>query len=139
MFRLVILAICLSCTLQLQAQEGYTKKVAAEMLAVMAPAGERVVIDRQVTVNDEYSDFTFRAEASASGYHVALVFPYTAGFTKFDGYVTYGNEEKRLPFKFTASTKTGRLYLKVPCKPGATAHLRFRNDHHHFFEHQPGQ
>jgi hypothetical protein len=44
--------------------------------------------------------FTFTASGSAAGYNVTLVFPYSANFTKFEEYATYGDEAKRLPFKY---------------------------------------
>ncbi len=60
------------------------------------------------------------------------MFPYLAAYTKIDGYVTYGDEaKKRLPFKLTGGDKVGHLYLKVPSKPGHTAHLHYRDDYFH--------
>jgi hypothetical protein len=99
----------------------------------MTTSGETVVIDREVRVADDYTDFTFTASSSASGYNVALVFPYTSGYTKFEGYVTYGDEARRLPFKynpgsaFKEGNQIGYLFLKVPSKPGHTAYLRFKD------------
>lgn len=131
MFRVVLLAISLFCALPLAAQEGYTKGMAAKMLAEMVTNGETVVMDREVQVGGEYTDFTFTASSSASGYNVALVFPYSPGYTNFEGYVTYGDEAKRLPFKYTPGSsfkkgnQIGYLFLKIASKPGHTAHLRF--------------
>ena len=93
----------------------------------MTTGGEEVVIDRTQGVRGEYSDITFPASASAAGYNVVLVFPYSAGYTSMDGYATYGDEAKRLQFKFKQAERSAYLILKLPSMPGRTAHLRFKD------------
>ena len=133
MLKILIAAVVLFAALPASAQSEYTLQNAARMLAEMTTGGEKVIIDRNVTVGDESTDITFTASSSAAGYHVALVFPYSTGYTKFEGYVDYGDESKRLPFKYNPGSdlrdgpKIGYLYLKVPSKPGHVAHLRFKD------------
>lgn len=126
MNRIKLMAFLLLCALPLAAQEGKTKRFAEKMLAEMTTSGEKVVIDREVTVRDEYGDYTFEASSSASGYNVVLAFPYSSGFTDISGVVDYGNQARQLPFKLTKAIDVAYLYLKVPSKPGETAHLRFK-------------
>lgn len=133
MRRWMLAAMILFQAMPAAAQSQYTLQNAAKMLAEMTTGGEKVIMDHNVTVSDEYTDITFMASASAAGYHVALVFPYSTGYTKFEGYATYGDEARRLPFKYNPGSdlrkgdKIGYLYLKVPSKPGSVAHLRFKD------------
>ncbi len=65
MFRTLLFAVCLWSAQPLAAQEGHTRRTAAEMLAVMTGEGGRVITDREVNVTGEYSDFTFEAGGTA--------------------------------------------------------------------------
>jgi hypothetical protein len=127
--RLLLLAICLTCSLSLAAQNETTKRTAAKMLAELTTKGEEVVMDREITVRSEYSDITFSPSASAKGYVVVLVYPNPApSFSQPDGYANYEGQSRQVPFKANAMSKTAYLLLRVPSVPGKTVHLHFKVD-----------
>jgi hypothetical protein len=102
------------------------KNVSQQMFRVLTENGNRVVMDKQITLSGS-SHETFEATHFPNGYNVALTFP-SEHSASIDGYFSYGDSPKRLPLDPKRNGNVGYLHLKIPSKPNTTAHIYLKEN-----------
>ena len=128
MKRALLFLILLSLQYNAGAQRKGTLAYAGkEMLALMTEKGEKMRKDLLLDIEDKYQLTSLTAVNPGLKYTIALI--YLKEDPKPEGYFTFGEGKRHIPFKEMKETDTyGCLVLAVELNQGATGEMYFKHN-----------
>jgi len=108
-------------------RKGTLAYAGKEMLALMTENGEVKRVDRLLDIEDRYQLSSFTAVNPGLKYTIALI--YLKEDPKPEGYFTFGEGKRHIPFKEMKETDTyGCLVLAVELDMGNTGEMYFKHN-----------